>query len=390
MSTHLAKITPQVATWARLRMDLSVEMIATKMGVKAEQIKLWEEAIAHPTFRQAQALAHVLNIPFGYLFLPAPPKLTTQIPDLRTVGGRPTSNVSIDFLDLLHDVILKQQWYGEYVIGEGKKPLDFVGRCNISQATVEEVAEDVAGALSVNARLREESPSWGDFLRRLILNAERLGVLVMRSGVVRGNNTRTLSVDEFRGFAIPDVFAPLIFINSRDAETAQIFTFFHEIAHIWLGEGGISNPDFTVKSSAQRNKIERFCDKVAVEVLVPQEELNNQWSEHEQIDDNLRNLARYFRVSSFVVLRRAFNLNLISEREYGARLKKHLYRRAHEKDGGDFYATLRARNSNALTNAVVGEALEGRMLLRDAARLLNVKVPLLEKVSEGMARTRSA
>ncbi len=164
----------------------------------------------------------------------------------------------------------------------------------------------------------------------------------------------------------------------------------HEIAHIWLGESGISNPDFAVKSSAQRNKVERFCNAVAVEVLVPEKRFLSMWNERDGIDDNLARLATYFRVSTFVVLRRAFESDLISEKEYATRLRRQMRHRARETEGGNFYLTLRARNGNPLTDAVVGEALEGRMLLRDAARLLNVKVSLLERVSERMIRAQRA
>ena len=86
-----------------------------------------------------------------------------------------------------------------------------------------------------------------------------MGIVLMRNSVVRNDNTRRLKVDEFRGFAISDLYAPLVFINSRDAKAAQIFTLAHELAHIWLGATGISNPDprrrrATVGASLERTE----------------------------------------------------------------------------------------------------------------------------------------
>ncbi len=205
MSTLEANITPEVARWARERVGLPVETIAVRLNVKPEKVSAWEEGDELPTFRQAQTLARTLSIPFGYLFLSEPPELTTSLPDLRTVGGRETKDVSPEFLDLLYEVIIKQQWYRDYLVDESRKPCPFVGRFNVNEHSIEEVSKDIRQALSINDSLREESASWSDFLRKLILNAESLGVLVLRSGVVRGNNKRTLSVDEFRGFVLPQL-----------------------------------------------------------------------------------------------------------------------------------------------------------------------------------------
>jgi Zn-dependent peptidase ImmA (M78 family)/DNA-binding XRE family transcriptional regulator len=382
-----AFITAEMVRWARRRAGEALEGLAGRIHVSPDKIASWEVGEELPTFRQAQHLAHALNIPFGFLFLSTPPHIHIPIPDLRTVNGRFPEEVSVEFTDLVNSVLLKQQWYRDYLESEGREPLSFVGRFDL-QSPISKVAEDIKHTIGIDEESRRESISWEDFLRKLIKKSEASGLLVLRSGVVESNTKRKLSVDEFRGFAISDDLAPLVFINVRDAKTAQIFTLVHELAHIWIGQSGISNPNFRKRSSQQKNRVEQFCNKVAAEVLIPKDEFLKIWRNQASVEANLRQLSIRFRVSSVAVLRQAFELDKISEtqylRQYRLETQKWNERESEsaETNGGDFYATLRARNGSVLTEAIVEAALEGRILKRDAARLLNVKVPTLLKVSE--------
>ena len=135
----------------------------------------------------------------------------------------------------------------------------------------------------------------------------------MRSGIVGNNTHRQLSVDEFRGFALSDPYAPLVFINSRDSKGAQMFTLAHELVHIWLGVSGVSNLEATY---APNHRIERFCNRVAAEVLVPAIELRTEWPTARTQSRPLASLAQRFKVSSLVLLRRLRDLRFISEAQF--------------------------------------------------------------------------
>lgn len=370
-----AFVTRELLKWARGRERLTLERAAQLINVKPDRWDSWENGLAHPTFRQAQDIAQKFHIPFGYLFLSAPPSEELPLPDLRTVANRPPSRPSPELFDLLQDVLRKQEWYREYQEDEGASPILFIGRYSVSDDP-NQIAANIRDTLGVNEEMRRKARTWEDFLRLLVRQAEDAGVLVLRSGVVGNNPHRSLDVDEFRGFAISDDLAPIVFINAQDWKTAQIFTLVHEVAHLWIGESGISNLDYRRRSSQQQNRIDRLCDQVAAETLVPGEEFLARWLDRNTVQQNLDALATRYRVSQFVVLRRAYENDKLTNDEYRAyydELQASVRPRG-TQGGGDFYANLLARNGRTFTFALLEATAEGRVPYRDAARLLNIKL----------------
>jgi Zn-dependent peptidase ImmA (M78 family) len=217
------------------------------------------------------------------------------------------------------------------------------------------------------------------YFRALIEAAERAGVLVMRSGMVGNNTHRKLDVSEFRGFAISDPVVPVVFINSSDAPAARLFTLLHELAHIWLGSSGISN---LAPGNSRREEV--LCNAVAGEFLAPRELFLQLWAASPgELHEKVIALARRFHVSRLVVLRRALDLNLIGRATYDEHYLAELAAfRAQEGGGGNFYRNAAAKNSLRFSQAVVTEALSGRLLLRDAGRLLGVQPSKIRELAQ--------
>lgn len=221
----------------------------------------------------------------------------------------------------------------------------------------------------------------------------------MRSGIVGNNTHRPLDVDEFRGFAISDDLAPLVFVNGRDAKAAQIFTLAHEMAHLWIGEGGVSNPDYKLRSDEQGSDVERVSNRVATETLVPSADFIARWQNGPtSVKTNMRSLSRHYKVSGIVALRHAFDLGLVESEDYWTLYED--YRTDEEmtlnappakgevRGGGNFYATVLSRNGHTFASAVISSAEEGNILLGEAANLLNVNVGTLTAISEWLSGDR--
>ena len=390
MSTlNQALITPRVVRWARERARRRLDKLAKTLHTKPEHVESWEEGTSAPTINQAQRLAEVLHIPFGYLFLPSPPEEKLPLPDFRTVVGAELGRPSGEFIDLLNDVIIKQQWYRHFLLEQGRVPLPFIGQFSVKDGYAK-IAKSIRETLGISHALRTACSSPDEFLRTIIRNAGVAGILMMRSGVAQGNTRRPLSVEEFRGFAISDPIAPVIFVNGRDASTAQVFTVAHELTHLWIGATGISNEHLKRPLLADSNEVERFCNSAAAEVLIPESEFTEAWNPSRSTDDNMHALARDCKVSTVVVLRRAYELGQLNWAQYAEAYQKEEQkfksRQEHKKKGGDFFKNVVARNSPALTRAAVYGAIEGRVLYRDAARLLNVGVPVIQSIAHHLSK----
>ena len=371
-----ALITPDVLIWARERAEYTVDMLSGKLHTKVDKIKAWENGELKPTFNQAQELAKKLYIPFGYLFLTEPPQEKLPLPDLRTVGDKEPEKISPNFRDLLNDIKQKQEWYRDYAIENSEEVFEYLGKFTI-QDEVEVVANSLRNALNISLMERKKCKTRADYLKLLIQKIEALGILVMRNSIVGSNTHRTLKVEEFRGFAISDSHAPLIFLNSSDANNAKIFTLVHELAHLWIDQSGISSVEL---EEIHTNKTEKFCNAVSAEVLVPYKSFSELWNKFEDFENNIILTANYFKVSTFVVARRALDSNLIDKTTFFDYYKRENERfeenrqqkRRENNGGGNYYDTARTRLGNRFSEAVVISTLEGKTLYRDAGELLNV------------------
>ena len=359
------QIKRQLFQWAQERSRISEEELCAKFPKYPQ----WLTGGSGPTMKQLEKFAAQTYTPLGYFFLPEPPEERLPIPDFRTLTDRRVARPSPHLLDTIYAVQLRQEWMKGFLTDRGEPELAFIGSRTL-QDQPEAVAADIRGVLGLEARWSRKLQTWEEALRALIQKIESVGVLVMINGVVENNTHRPLDVEEFRGFVLCDKHAPLIFINGTDAKAAQMFTLVHELAHLWLGQGGIS--DFKELLPSE-NAVEIFCNKVAAEFLVPAAEMMTAGVEVKSGPKPFERLARFFKVSPVVAARRALDLDLISRAQYFAFYKEYraeaAYRRAQVDGGGNFYLTLGSRLGRRFPAAVYGAAKEGRLQYRDAYQL---------------------
>lgn len=376
-------VRPQLLRWARERAALTPADLARKVGLQAQRIEEWERtgeiALAH-----LERLASKTYTPLGYFFLPEPPPEELPIDDFRTAPD-PTRDrkpgPSPELLDTIYECQRRQGWFRDYLIEQGEEPLQFVG-----SATLDDPPEEVANRIREALELKNEVPASlatrGAALTWTVERAQAARILVMRNSVVGDNTHRKLNVEEFRGFALSDDYAPLIFINSADAESAQRFTLAHELAHIWLGHSGVS--DARLES---HQTIEGYCNTVAAELLVPLRELAAAWRHGHDPAEQVRRLAERFKVSSAVILIRARDAACLPADQFERLYQVEAQRTptALRRSGGNYYRRLQTRLDSRFARAVVASALAGRITYKEAFRLLGIrKQQTFEKLANAL------
>ena len=360
-------VKPTLLRWARERASYSLDALSGRFP----KLREWERGEVQPTLRQLEAFAKVTHVPFGSLFFTEPPVESVPILDFRTVANAHVGCPSPDLLDTVYLCKQRQDWFRDFAQFTGEPQLEFVGSARIDDE-IAETAAQMRHVLGMDLDERRRLDSWTQALRQLIARADALGILVMVSGVVGSDNRRGLNPQEFRGFALADAWAPLVFVNAADTKAAQMFTLAHELAHLWLGKSGLSDADARDISGEAS---ERWCNRVAAELLVPLDVLRHEFRSSSNLSAELGRLARRFKVSTLVVLRRARDANRLSRTEFQAAYKDELARlRAMPKgSGGDFYLTLGSRVSKRFARALVVSTLEGQTAFTEAFRMLGLK-----------------
>ncbi len=361
-------IEPELLRWAIKRSGRSPKYLQRRFP----KLDAWEQGTVLPTFRQLEAFAKATYAPIGYLFLREPPREELEVADFRTIANVEVSRPTPDLLDVLHLCQQRQDWYKDEVRAAGDPPLEFVGSLDTS-VDVTLAAAYLRDTLGFDVEDRRGMGTWSEALRQFIQQADDLGILVMVSGIVGSNTHRRLDPEEFRGFALSDPLAPLVFINGADTKAAQMFTLAHEIAHIWLGESGISNSQAATTPS---DSTERWCNQVAAEVLAPAEVLRGEFDPNADLNIEADRLARRFKVSTLVVLRRIHDVGGLDHEEFRLAYQQELGRLQdllQSRGGGNAIRNVGPRVSKRLARALVASTLEGRTSYTECFRMLGVK-----------------
>lgn len=365
------QIKTSIIRWACNRIgSLYSELSASKDFKRLSKEK---DGAVSLTLKQAEKLAKVLRYPFVYLLLDSPVTDIDKLPiaDFRSIEGKEVKP-NINLKEQIEYCQNQQDWFSDYVNTCDLDVFKYNGKFSLHDDP-QEVGLKLKEFLKITYKLSKNA---NDYLKRLKIILENNCVLVSSSKVLKNTQNR-LSLSDFRGFALYDDNAPLIFINGNDSTSAQIFTLCHELGHIVLGQSGVSD---VVKNNTK--KIEKWCNEFAANILMPKNDVIDTFDQYINISSFLQDATKLFHVSANALLLRIYNLNLIDKDTFDKEwakakvlYKDHLksLQESNGKSSGNYYKTVNSRLSHRLLQSLISSTSVGKTTFRDAAYLLGLK-----------------
>ena len=320
--TQQLPINPAVLQWARKTAGLSITQVAQALEVKTDFILAIESGHRKPSKTLLRNLARLYMRPFTVLLLPNPPKEESLPTDYRSLPV-PKQAIGPQTAQALRESRRLQQVLSDIAYDNPNILPVFEPSAVSKEDTPSKVALQIRKAVNVDV---DEQKKWygaRNAFRAWRGELQRIGILVVVEGFPR---------EEARGFSLwhPELI-PTIVVSRNEAPAAQIFTLFHELAHIFLRSDAMC---LKQESSTPLGSIEAWCNRVAAAVLIPENELLGLVSKaaiKEWSPDALYQIASRFKVSRHVAAIRLEEVGLVS---------KGFYNRIKEQLAPDDYTTI--------------------------------------------------
>jgi Zn-dependent peptidase ImmA (M78 family) len=381
----MPKIKHSILQWARETSKLSIEeaahklkLIDSKEASAAEKLGAFENGTKEPSRTLLIRMSKLYHRPLLTFYLDKPPNIGDRGEDFRTLPDN-IEDIENAYVDvLIRDIKARQSIVRETLVDEDEEiRLDFIGKYTINHG-VERIVETVRETINISLDEYRAQPSYKAAFNLLRQQTEAAGVFVLLKGNL-GSYHSNIAVTAFRGFALSDDIAPFIVINDRDAEAAWSFTLLHEMAHLILGQTGISG------AYAEKN-IEKFCNNVASEYMLPTAEFGTfQLSSlnFETLKTEISEYAFSRKLSSSHVSYRLYRRGDIDKplweslREYfrdkWLEQRKINKEENSQKEGGPNYYVVQHYKLGALVDLVQRMTYSGALTTTKAGMLLNVK-----------------
>jgi Zn-dependent peptidase ImmA (M78 family) len=345
-----------------------------------DHLRALEVGEAEPTRTLLVKMAKVYRRSLLVFFMSAPPRKGDRGQDFRTLpeGHSSTQEALLDVV--IRNVKARQSMVRAVLEDEDEaRVLQFVGSAKVSDGP-DTVLSSIRETLGVDLPSFWKQSSPDEAFALLRSASENAGIFVLLIGNL-GSHHSAIDLETFRGFALADDIAPFIIINDHDSRAAWSFTLIHELVHIWLGQTGVSGGPAEVS-------IERFCNHIAGEFLLPSNEF-----EQFQIGD-VRDFSNVIRQISAFAAERNLSSSMIAYRFYIAGIidmvtwqkcsvhfrnlwfsdrEKRREREREQEGGPNYYVVRRHRLGTALVNLVMRMMTAGALSASRAALILSVK-----------------
>lgn len=372
-------IRPNILKWARESKHMSLDEVAKKMNKKPEVISKWEEAQESPTYVQLEKLAYnVYKIPLAVFFFPEPPKIKGVEESFRTLPELEIERIPPRIIQLLRNAEAMQLSLSEMCNGINPAERFILHDITLpDKSKISTVVKVVREYLGVSLDQQKSWKSPDNALKEWRKVLEDVGVFVFKNAFKQ---------PEFSGFCIYHNEFPIIYLNNSMPKTRQIFTLFHELAHLLFKTGGIDKveDDYIEWLPNNKKRIEIFCNSFSGKFLVPEEDFGSllRSGQLNISDSSISSVASEYGVSREVILRKLLDKKLISQDYYRNKAAEWTAEAQAGRggNGGNYYATQMAYLGDRYLNLAFSEYYQNKISAEQLADYLNVRVSNLSSL----------
>jgi Zn-dependent peptidase ImmA (M78 family) len=378
MAIERLQINPAVLTWARKRAGLSLEE-AKNFG----RIDEWESGTSSPTYAQLEGLASGLKIPISVFFFPGPPDVPDVTKSFRTLPDTELENIPGRVRLLVSKAKALQLNLAELTSSKNPASRQIINDVKLStDESIAAAAEKVRAYLGVSLQAQQDFKSDDDALKAWRNALQSVGVFVFKDAFKN---------DDFSGFCLYDETFPLIYVNNSSAKTRQIFTLFHELAHLLFQTSGIDtfSGDYVERLGGKEKAIEVFCNAFAAEFLLPDKTLAEAMKGRKHDEATATELAAHFHISREVIFRRFLDQGAITQRAYREAAARWAQQRGGGGPGGDYYWTKLSYLGRDYVSLALDEYRHNRITETQLADFLDVKPKSLAGIEQYFERGAS-
>ena len=406
-----ANINPTILTWAREHAGLTMDDAAHQLGFKDSEKKTAADKLAElevgerfPTHPQLEKLAKIYRRPLITFYMSKPPAPAKTGEDFRRPAADVTRRDNAILETLVRDVRARQELIRDVLEDDpDRHAVSIVGSASIREGVPAFVTK-IARVLDFDPSDRSKRRGNAEDLFRILRTAaESAGIFVIVAGDL-GSHHSAVSTEVFRGFALSDDLAPFVVINDQDSKAGQSFTLIHELAHIFMGQSGISGPAEAEGVASEHDVIERFCNDVAGQFLLPDAALVNRPTPDaaanvDTVRDMISGTAEIWSVSEPMVAYRWRRLGWIGHQVYTALVDGYRARwlafreqrraaRSPEAGGPSYYVVRQSKLGNALLGVVYRSLYDNALSHTKAAKVLGVNLSNVEPLLRQFEKTR--
>ena len=381
MAEYVNGINPDILRWARERSGYTVEAIANALNRDVSIVNDWESGERALTYVQLETLADKYKRPIAVFFFPEPPE-EPNIAENLALRSSDNEQLEPRIHILLRQAYARQLSLMELNLGtnpsEKKIFRDLQAR---STDSVPALAQKTRTYLNINVTTQADWDNTREALANWRDHIEEAGIFIFKEA---------FQDDFIDGFCLVHDEFPVIYLNNSRPPVRQIFSLFHELGHLLLGEN-----DITRGISQGNEEVEVFCNQFAAEFLVPSDDLETRLTFSTYNDDTIEELANYYKVSRPVILLNLVNKGIFTQENYLEKISQWTEEHEHRTEsstggasprGGSYYNTQAVYLGYRFMRLAFGKYRQGQCSIEQLAEHLNVKVKHLPQLEDRLLR----